>query len=238
MPAVFLQLVELATWSGCQNVRPDIVWIWIRPCSSATAGSRGRCAGPTRASMDGPPIIRWWRCWPKHTFCCHGCCAAATAARPAALCGLLKEALALLPEQHAIRVVRADAGFFDQQLLEFLEQRGLSYIVVARLTRWLKREAARVTQWRALDQHYAVGEFSFATVGAGSVRAASWGHPRTAARRAKPRWEENYSRFPAIPSASSSPTSLCRRKKSGEELQPQGGHGKSHRRTEIRSGRR
>jgi hypothetical protein len=72
----------------------------------------------------------------------------------------LKEALALLPEQHAIRVVRADAGFFDQQLLGFLEQRELSYIVVARLTPWLKREAARVTQWRALDEHYAVGEFS------------------------------------------------------------------------------
>jgi hypothetical protein len=27
----------------------------------------------------------------------------------------LKEALARLPEKHALRVVRADAGFFDQQ---------------------------------------------------------------------------------------------------------------------------
>src|SRR5712692_5835606 len=77
----------------------------------------------------------------------------------------LKEALALLPEKHALRVVRADAGLFDQQLLGFLEQRGLAYIVVARLTRWLKREAARVTQWRALDQHYAVGEFSLQLLG-------------------------------------------------------------------------
>jgi len=72
----------------------------------------------------------------------------------------LKEALALLPGKHAVRVVRADAGFFDQQLLGFFEQRGLSYIVVARLTLWLKRKAARVTAWRAVDQHYAVGEFS------------------------------------------------------------------------------
>jgi len=77
----------------------------------------------------------------------------------------LKEALALLPEKHAIRVVRADSGFFDQQLLGFLEQRGLAYIVVARLTRWLKREAARVTQWRALDPHYTVGEFSLQLLG-------------------------------------------------------------------------
>src|SRR6266853_1909125 len=82
----------------------------------------------------------------------------------------LKEALALLPKKHAIRVVRADAGFFDQQLLGFLEQRGLSYIIVARLTLWLKREAARVTQWRALDEHYAVGEFSLQLFG--------WDRPR------------------------------------------------------------
>jgi hypothetical protein len=82
----------------------------------------------------------------------------------------LKEALALLPEKHALRVVRADSGFFDQQLLGFLEQRGLRYIVVARLTRWLKREAARVTAWRALDQHYAVGEFSLQLLG--------WDRPR------------------------------------------------------------
>jgi hypothetical protein len=71
----------------------------------------------------------------------------------------LKEALALLPERHVVRVLRADSGFFDQQLLGFLEQRGLHYIVVARLTRWLKREAARLTTWRALDAHYAVSEF-------------------------------------------------------------------------------
>jgi hypothetical protein len=77
----------------------------------------------------------------------------------------LKEALALLPERHALRMVRADAGFFDQQLLRFLEQRGLGYIVVARLTPWLKREAARVAAWRDLDEHYAVGEFSLQLFG-------------------------------------------------------------------------
>ena len=82
----------------------------------------------------------------------------------------LKEALALLPEKHALRVVRADAGFFDQQLLGFLEERGLHFIVVARLTRWLKREAARVTAWRAVDQNYAVGEFSLQLFG--------WDRPR------------------------------------------------------------
>ena len=82
----------------------------------------------------------------------------------------LKEALALLPEKHSLRVVRADAGFFDQQLLGFLEQREFPYIVVARLTPWLKRAAARVTAWRALDEHYAAGEFSLQLWG--------WDRPR------------------------------------------------------------
>ena len=72
----------------------------------------------------------------------------------------LKEALVQLPETLRLRVVRADAGFFDGKFLEFLEERQLAYIVVARLTWWLKREAARVKEWRALDEDFAVGEFS------------------------------------------------------------------------------
>lgn len=82
----------------------------------------------------------------------------------------LKEALALLPERHAIRVVRADSGFFDQELLGFLEQRELHYIVVARLTRWLKREAARLTMGRALDANYSASEFHLQLFG--------WDRPR------------------------------------------------------------
>ena len=82
----------------------------------------------------------------------------------------LKEALALLPERHVLRVLRADSGFFDQQLLGFLEQRELRYIVVARLTRWLKREAARLTTWRALDANYSTSEFHLQLFG--------WDRPR------------------------------------------------------------
>lgn len=83
----------------------------------------------------------------------------------------LKEALAQLAESQRIRVVRADSGFFDDKLLEFLEARELPYIVVARLTSWLKREAARVKEWRQLDENYAVGEFQ--------LRLSTW----TKARR-------------------------------------------------------
>jgi hypothetical protein len=71
----------------------------------------------------------------------------------------LKEALALWGQREKIRLLRADSGFFDDKLLSFLEQRLLPYIVVARLTPWVKRAAQRVEQWTILDDDYGVGEF-------------------------------------------------------------------------------
>ena len=71
----------------------------------------------------------------------------------------LEEALALWQQRQKIRLVRADSGFFDDKLLTFLEQRCLPYIVVTRLTQWVKREAQRIQQWSAIDEDYAVGEF-------------------------------------------------------------------------------
>ena len=71
----------------------------------------------------------------------------------------LKEALALWSQRQTIRVVRADSGFFDDELLSFLEQRRLPYIVVARMTPWVQRAAQRVEQGQDLDENYAVGEF-------------------------------------------------------------------------------
>ena len=71
----------------------------------------------------------------------------------------LKEALARLGGRQRIRVVRADSGFFDQELLSFLEERELPYIVVARMTKWLRREAARANEWEELDENYSAGEF-------------------------------------------------------------------------------
>lgn len=93
------------------------------------------------------------------TFVLHGWLRSGncTAARGAV--EFLKEALARLGGRARLRVVRADAGFFEEPLLSFLEGRGLTYIVVARLTPWLKRTAARVETWRELDEDYAVGEF-------------------------------------------------------------------------------
>src|SRR5271157_4908556 len=46
-----------------------------------------------------------------------------------------------------------------------LEQRSLPYIVVARLTKWIQREAQRVQVWKALDDSYSVGEFRVQLLG-------------------------------------------------------------------------
>lgn len=71
----------------------------------------------------------------------------------------LKEALAFFDAGTVVRLVRADSGFFDHDLLSFLEERQLRYIVVAKLTHWIKREAAGMTRWREIDEHFSVGEF-------------------------------------------------------------------------------
>lgn len=72
----------------------------------------------------------------------------------------LKEALALLGGRHKIRVVRADSGFFDNDLLSFMEGRHLLYIVVARLTYLIKKELKHLEDWRELDADYSVTEFT------------------------------------------------------------------------------
>jgi len=71
----------------------------------------------------------------------------------------LKEALALWGQRQKIRLLRADSGFFDGLLWSFLELRQLPYIVVARMTKWVKRAAQRVESWTQLDDNYAAGEF-------------------------------------------------------------------------------
>jgi hypothetical protein len=51
----------------------------------------------------------------------------------------LKQALTVLPDGQQIGLVRADSGFFEKRLLEYLESQDLPYIIVARLTRIVRR---------------------------------------------------------------------------------------------------
>jgi hypothetical protein len=77
----------------------------------------------------------------------------------------LQEGLALLPEGWRVRLIRADAGFFEEALLGFLEARGVPYIVVARMTPQVKSHTRQIKTWRELDADYAVGEFTAALLG-------------------------------------------------------------------------
>ena len=82
----------------------------------------------------------------------------------------LQEALALLPEGTWLRTVRADSGFFDGAFLDFLEARQLPYVVVARLTRNLKRECAGIKTWSDIDEHHQAGEFTVQLFGWAKAR--------------------------------------------------------------------
>ena len=77
----------------------------------------------------------------------------------------LKEAMALLGSKHGLRLVRADSGFLDNRLLSYLEGEKVHYIVVARMTKLVKQELARVSLWRDLDSFYSVGEFKAKLLG-------------------------------------------------------------------------
>lgn len=77
----------------------------------------------------------------------------------------LKEAMALLPAGLTIRCVRADSGFFEDDLLGWLEERKLPYLVVARLTPVLKRMAASLRDWQEVDENYSTGRFSARLMG-------------------------------------------------------------------------
>jgi len=92
-------------------------------------------------------------------FVLHGWLRSGNCAAARGVVAFLEEALSLLRTEQTLRGVRADAGFFDQELLGFLEARQLHYIVVAKLTVRLKRMAAAIQDWTPLDAFYAVGEF-------------------------------------------------------------------------------
>jgi hypothetical protein len=64
----------------------------------------------------------------------------------------------LLGCQHRIRRVRADSGFYGDHFLSFLEERALPFIVVARLTRYLKSRLYQVSEWQAIDKVYRVAD--------------------------------------------------------------------------------
>ncbi len=73
----------------------------------------------------------------------------------------LKQALTVLPEGHRIGLVRADAGFFEKRLLEYLESQKLPYIIVARLTAVVRKLVIHQipsTAWRVVARGVEVAD--------------------------------------------------------------------------------
>jgi hypothetical protein len=95
---------------------------------------------------EGPFILHGWL-RSGNTIACSGAL------------GFLQEALRLLPERLKIHCVRADSGFFDQRLIQWLEDHGPSYIIVAKMTYYLRRRCIAIQQWTDVDANYAVAEF-------------------------------------------------------------------------------
>jgi hypothetical protein len=81
----------------------------------------------------------------------------------------LREALALLASDMKIQCVRADSGFFEQQFVELLEERGLPYILVARMSKRIKEQCFKTTEWKAIDENHDVAEFR--------VQLMNWSKP-------------------------------------------------------------
>jgi Transposase DDE domain group 1 len=73
----------------------------------------------------------------------------------------LKQALGVVPSGHRIGLVRADAGFFEKRLLEYLESQELPYIIVARLTAVVRKLVIHQipsTAWRVVARGVEVAD--------------------------------------------------------------------------------
>jgi DDE family transposase len=77
----------------------------------------------------------------------------------------LDETLALLPEGIKIPFLRADSGYGIEPFLTKVEDHQFRYAIVARFTKGLKNEVAKITHWRELEPGIAVAETVFQAQG-------------------------------------------------------------------------
>lgn len=70
----------------------------------------------------------------------------------------MDECLALMDGLATVKLVRADNGFFDGKFLDYLEGKGLSYLVKARMTKFVKLAVLGVTDWSRVGKGIEVAE--------------------------------------------------------------------------------
>ena len=88
----------------------------------------------------------------------HGWLRAGNAATANNVRNFMDECLALIEGLATIWLVRADNGFFDGKFLDFLEEKGLSYLVKARMTKGVKLACPGVASWIRVGRGIEVGE--------------------------------------------------------------------------------
>ncbi len=57
--------------------------------------------------------------------------------------------------------VLADSAFYNVDLIEFVEEKQVPYVIAARLSRPLQSEIAKITDWKKVDHGISVAEFNF-----------------------------------------------------------------------------
>jgi hypothetical protein len=72
--------------------------------------------------------------------------------------GFMDECLALVKGITRFRLVRADNGFFDGKFLDYLEEKGLPYLVKARMTKGVRLALQGVSEWARVGKGIEVGE--------------------------------------------------------------------------------
>lgn len=77
---------------------------------------------------------------------------------------LLKSSLAKLPYGIRSLRLRGDVGFYDHQLIEFLDEKNIGYAIIAKLTQPLQRKLS-VIRFRSISPLWQVGSFSYQPMG-------------------------------------------------------------------------
>ena len=81
------------------------------------------------------------------------------------VCEFLSETLALLPNSIKLHAVRADSGFYIKEFLNFLENKQLSYAIVAKMNRHLQLEILHLKDWRKFGRGLDVADFQYKAIG-------------------------------------------------------------------------
>ena len=81
----------------------------------------------------------------------------------------LEDTLNKLKDKH-VSLVRLDSGFYDKKIFEYLEQKGLSYIVSAKLYSLIQRKIHAQRSWLKLDEGVEIAETMY--------RNPFWDKPR------------------------------------------------------------